>query len=201
VIVKHFARFVAGACVLAALAVLVYPAAATGGDKELKVGDKAPIFESVDENGKPWKSSDVVGKKILVLYFYPADFTTGCTNQACGFRDNLETLKSKDVEVVGVSGDTPKTHQMFKKYHKLPFTLLSDDKGELAKTFGVKVNVKEGKATGFDEQGNKVEVIRGATISRVTIVIDKQGNIAAVDAISKAGEDAKRVADIVQKLK
>ena len=197
---KQFARFLAGACVLAALAVLVYPSAATGGDKELRVGDKAPIFESVDENGKPWKSSDVVGKKIVVLYFYPADFTGGCTAQACGFRDNYETLKSKEVEVVGVSGDTPKTHQMFKKHHQLPFILLSDDKGELAKKFGVKVNVKEGTATGIDEQGNKVPVIRGATISRVTIVIDKQGNIAAVDSISKAGEDAKRVAEIVQKL-
>jgi peroxiredoxin Q/BCP len=197
---KQFARFLTGACALAALAVLIYPAAATGGDKELKVGDKAPIFESVDENGKPWKSSDVVGKKILVLYFYPADFTGGCTAQACGFRDNLDTLKSKDVEVVGVSGDTPKTHQMFKKHHNLPFTLLSDEKGELAKKFGVKASVKEGKATGIDEQGNKVEVIRGATISRVTVVIDKQGTVAAVDSISKAGEDAKRVAEIVQKL-
>ena len=74
---KQFARFLAGACVLAALAVLVYSAAATGGDKELKVSDKAPIFESVDENGKPWKSSDVVGKKIIVLYFYPAEFNGG----------------------------------------------------------------------------------------------------------------------------
>ena len=186
-----------------ALGTLALAALATrtlGDDKELKVGDKVPVLESIDENGKPWKSTDVVGKKILVLYFYPADFTGGCTAQACGFRDNLETLKGKDVEVVGISGDTPKTHQLFKKYHKLPFTLLSYEKGELAKKFGVKVNLKEGKANGFDEQGNKIEVIRSATISRVTVVIDKQGMVAAIDPIAKAGDDAKRVMELVQKL-
>jgi peroxiredoxin Q/BCP len=194
--VKQVLSIALGALVVAALATR-----ANGDDKELKVGDKVPALESIDENGKPWKSTDVVGKKILVLYFYPADFTGGCTAQACGFRDNLETLKSKDVEVVGISGDTPKTHQLFKKYHKLPFTLLSDEKGELAKKFGVKANVKEGKAKGFDEQGKEIEVIRSATISRVTVVIDKQGNVAAIDAIAKAGDDAKRVAELVQKLK
>ena len=197
---KQFARLVVVACASAALEVLLGTSPAKGDDKELKVGDKAPTLESVDENGKPWKSSDIVGKKILVLYFYPADFTGGCTAQACGFRDNIDALKSKDVEVVGVSADTPKTHQMFKKYHKLTFTLLSDEKGELAKRFGVKVSPKEGKANGFDEQGNKVEVIRPATISRVTVVIDKMGRVAAIDAISKPGEDAKRIAEIVQKL-
>jgi thioredoxin-dependent peroxiredoxin len=198
--VKQLTKFLAAACTIAALTICMRPAAATGGGKDVKVGDKAPTFEAVDENGKPWKSSDVVGKKILVLYFYPADFTGGCTAQACGFRDNLDTLKSKDVEVVGVSADTPKTHQMFKKYHKLTFTLLSDEKGDLAKKFGVSVKVGQGKATGFDDQGGKVDVLREATISRVTVVIDKQGNIAAIDAVPKAGDDAKRVAEVVQKL-
>jgi thioredoxin-dependent peroxiredoxin len=184
---------------MAALGVFMQPFA-TGGDKAPKVGDKAPAFESIDENGKPWKSSDHVGKKIVVLYFYPADFTGGCTAQACGFRDNLDMLKSKDVEVVGVSGDTPKTHQMFKNHHKLPFTLLSDEKGDLATKFGVPNKVGKGKATGIDESGNKIDVFRGATISRVTVVIDKQGNIAAVDAVSKAGDDAKRVVEVINKL-
>ena len=197
---KHWARLVMGACALAALGVMMLTSGANGGQGAPKVGDKAPAFEAKDENGKLWKSSDVVGKKILVLYFYPADFTGGCTAQACGFRDNFETFKGKDVQVVGVSGDTPKTHDMFKKHHKLPFTLLSDENGELAKKFGVKVNVGKAKATGIDESGNNVDVFRGATISRVTIVIDKQGNIASIDAISNAGEDAKRVAEVVQKL-
>src|SRR3954453_12062719 len=110
------------------------------GEKKVKVGDKAPSLESVDENGKPWKSADVVGKKVLVLYFYPADFTGGCTKQACGFRDDIEKLHSQGVEVVGISGDSVKTHHMFKDHHKLNFTLLADEKGTLAKVFGVPVN-------------------------------------------------------------
>jgi peroxiredoxin Q/BCP len=185
---------------MAALALTGNGSSSAGDKGELKVGDKAPAFEGTNDQGKPWKSSDFVGKKIVVLYFYPADFTGGCTAQACGFRDNMESLKSKDVEVIGVSGDTPKTHDMFKKYHKLNFTLLSDEQGELAKKFGVKVNVAKGKATGIDESGNKVDVFRGATISRVTIVIDKQGRIAAIDAVSKAGDDAKRIAEVIKKL-
>ena len=104
------------------------------GELKVKVGDKAPTFESVDETGKTFKSSDIVGKKIVVLYFYPADFTGGCTAQACGFRDDIEKLDSKGVMVIGVSGDSVDTHKLFKAYHKLPFTLLADVKGELAKT-------------------------------------------------------------------
>ena len=90
------------------------------------VGDAAPTFESVDDAGKPWKSADHFGKKIVVVYFYPADFTGGCTAQACGFRDDMDKLKGKDVEVIGVSGDSAKTHEAFKKFHKLNFTLLAD---------------------------------------------------------------------------
>ncbi|HYT88577.1 MAG TPA: peroxiredoxin [Gemmataceae bacterium] len=165
-----------------------------------KVGDKAPAFQSVDEAGKVWKSGDHVGKKIVVLYFYPADFTGGCTAQACGFRDNLKPLTEKGVEVVGVSGDTPMTHTLFKKHHKLGFTLLADEKGELAKLFGVPHKVGKGKATGIDETGNKVAVFRGATIQRYTVIIDRDGKIAAKYQVAKAGDDNKRVLEEVQKL-
>jgi peroxiredoxin Q/BCP len=196
---RTWTKYGLAVCALSAAALLA-GGSLRAGEKGVKVGDKAPAFEATDDTGKPWKSSDHVGKKVIVLYFYPADFTGGCTAQACGFRDNMEALKSKDVEVVGVSGDTPKTHELFKKYNKLPFTLLSDENAELAKKFGVKANVAKGKATGVDENGNKIDVFRGATISRVTVVIDKQGNIAAIDAISKAGEDAQRVQDVIKKL-
>src|SRR5262245_8142571 len=91
---------------------------------ELKVGDPAPTFTSTDDEGKPWKSSDHVGKKVLVVYFYPADMTGGCTKQACGFRDDMAKLTDKGVEVVGVSGDSAKNHQVFKSVHKLNFALL-----------------------------------------------------------------------------
>src|SRR5947209_15670902 len=114
---RFLALWTAALCVLAVAGMTL-----SAGEKKLKVGDKAPAFESVDENGKTWKSTDHVGKKIVVLYFFPADFTGGCTAQACGFRDNMGSLTTKDVEVIGVSGDTPQTHQLFKKHEKLNFT-------------------------------------------------------------------------------
>ncbi len=201
-------RWSIGLFVLGALA-LVVSGPTTAGEKKatgkgkggstMKVGDKAPVVESVDEAGKPWKSSDVVGKKILVLYFYPADFTGGCTKQACGFRDDIETLSSKGVQVVGVSGDSVATHKMFKSHHKLNFPLLADEKGEVAKAFGITAG-KGGKANGVDESGAKVEVLRGVTIPRITVVVDKAGNIAAIDTVSDAGGDAKRIAELVNKL-
>ncbi len=201
---RLLAKCVASCFILSALG-LAYlgstPAAAQGKKKELKVkvGDKAPAFESVDENGKPFKSSDIVGKKIVVLYFYPADFTGGCTKQACGFRDDIEKLNSKGVVVIGVSGDSVDTHKLFKAHEKLPFTLLADEKGDLAKTFGVPVG-KGGESPTINEKGEKGKAPRGATISRYTIVIDKAGNVAAADAVSDAGGDAKRIAELVKKL-
>jgi len=164
-----------------------------------KVGDKAPAFESVDENGKAWNSKDVVGKKVVVLYFYPADFTGGCTKQACGFRDNFARFKDANVEIVGVSGDSAKTHAAFKKHHKLPFTLLADEKGEVAKKFGVKVG-KGGMSPLIEEDGTKISVPRGSTISRVTVVIDKKGNIAYKASPKNAGEDSKKIEAVVKKL-
>ncbi len=185
---------------MAALVVALLAGGATLAQEKAKVGDKAPAFQATDDQGKTWKSTDHVGKKVLVLYFYPADFTGGCTAQACGYRDNIESLASKGVEVVGVSADSPKTHEMFKAFHKLNFTLLADEKGEVAKTFGVPFKAGKGKAQGKDSAGKAVEVTREGTIQRFTVVIDKSGNVAAIDQVGKAGEDSKRIAEIVGKL-
>src|SRR5262245_17560118 len=109
---RLLAKVSLGFFILGVLA-LVYGDRSVAQDKKgaakVKVGDTAPAFTSVDENGKAFKSSDVVGKKIVVLYFYPADFTGGCTKQACGFRDDIEKLNSQGVMVVGVSGDSVST--------------------------------------------------------------------------------------------
>ena len=173
---------------------------ALAGEKKVKVGDPAPTFQSVDDQGKPWKSADHVGKKkTLVLYFYPADFTGGCTAQACSFRDDVEKLNDQGIEVVGISGDSVATHKLFKNHHKLNFTLLADEKGDVAKLFGVPVGAG-GKASGFDLKGDKVDVIRGSTIQRFTVVINKAGTVAAIDKIGDAKGDSKRVADLVKKL-
>jgi thioredoxin-dependent peroxiredoxin len=193
-------RFVATCCAL--LAALILGGGLTAGEKGRpmpKVGDKAPEFQSVDENGKTWKSSDHVGKKIVVVYFYPADFTGGCTAQACGFRDSMDSLAGKGLEVVGVSGDSAATHKLFKAHHKLPFTLLADEKGELAKQFGVPVG-KGGMSPTIDESGTKGSAPRGVTIQRYTVVIDRGGNVAALYKVDSAGGDAKKIGEIVQKL-
>lgn len=194
---KLLSRFVFGVMCLGVAAWSM--SGAIAGEKKVKVGDKAPVLKSVDESGKPWTSKDVVGKKILVLYFYPADFTGGCTAQACSFRDDIEKLHGQGIEVVGVSGDSAKTHQMFKDYHKLNFTLLADEKGELAKTFAIPVK-PGGKSPAIDASKNKIPMDRGVTISRYTVVIDKSGKVAAIDAVAKAGEDSKRIAELVKKL-
>ena len=192
-------KIVVGVCCLA-LAGLVVSNSLIAGANGVKVGDPAPKFTSTDDQGKEWKSGDVIGKKILVLYFYPADLTGGCTKQACGFRDDLAKLVDLDVVVVGVSGDSVKNHQLFKKVHKLPFTLLADEKGSVAKKFGVPVN-KGGSFKYTDEDGNVHNLVRGVTANRWTFVIDKAGKIAMVNNKVNAAEDSKKIIETVKNLK
>jgi peroxiredoxin Q/BCP len=163
----------------------------------VKVGDAAPTFEATDDAGKAWKSSDHVGKKIVVVYFYPADFTGGCTKQACGFRDSMADLGKKDVEEIGVSGDSADTHAKFKKEHMLPFTLLADEKGEIARAFGVPFNAKSGTAK---TPGGET-VTRGGTAQRWTFVIDKSGKVVHVNQKVNAAEDSKAILKVVEGLK
>ncbi|MCX6902191.1 MAG: peroxiredoxin [Verrucomicrobia bacterium] len=104
-----------------------------------KAGDKAPLFEGKDQDGKTWKLADVLGKKLVLLYFYPKDDTPGCTKQACGLRDRMEELTKDKVEVVGVSFDSPESHQKFAAKYKLNFTLLADPEGKIVKIYGAKM--------------------------------------------------------------
>jgi peroxiredoxin Q/BCP len=103
---------------------------------KVKEGDKLPAAKLKDQDGKVVDISKFKGKP-LVLYFYPADETPGCTKQACAFRDSYEKFKKAGAEVVGVSGDTPESHRAFKQKYRLPFTLLSDDGNKLRKDWGV----------------------------------------------------------------
>jgi peroxiredoxin Q/BCP len=164
----------------------------------LKVGDAAPEFEAKDDQGNTWKSADHVGKKIMVVYFYPADMTPGCTKQACGFRDDSKALTDKGVEVVGISGDSVSNHQVFKKAHNLTFTLLADEDGMLAKKFGVPAG-KGGTFKTKDVDGNPLELTRGVTIQRWTFVIGKDGKILHKNNKVKAAEDSKAILDLIEK--
>src|SRR6266513_1444647 len=80
-----------------------------------KVGDKAPLIEGKDQDGKAWKLTDVVGKKVVLLYFYPKDDTPGCTKEACGFRDQMGVIEKANTVVLGVSMDDGESHQKFIK--------------------------------------------------------------------------------------
>ena len=102
----------------------------------MQIGDKAPEILGVDQNGKEIKLSDYAGKK-LVLYFYPKDNTSGCTAEACSLRDNIDALRAKGYEVVGVSSDSEASHQKFITKHELPFTLIADIRHELQEQMGV----------------------------------------------------------------
>ena len=167
---------------------------------DLKVGDKAPVFSAQDETGKDWKSSDFVGKKIVVVYFYPADMTGGCTKQACAFRDDFGKLKEQGVEVVGVSGDSVRNHQLFRKAHNLNFTLLADTNGQVAEAFGVPVTREEKTVKALIE-GKEELLTRSITARRWTFVIDLNGNVAAKNTMVVAAEDSKAIQDIVASLK
>ena len=104
------------------------------------VGDTAPLFSSQDQGGKTVALADLIGKKIVLLYFYPKDFTSGCTKEACGFRDRMGELQKDNVEVVGVSFDSVESHQKFIAKYQLNFSLLADPDGKIVDLYGVRMD-------------------------------------------------------------
>ena len=106
-----------------------------------KVGDTAPAFAAPDQDGKTVSLADFAGKKIVLLYFYPKDFTGGCTKEACGFRDRMGDLRTNNVEVIGVSFDSADSHKKFIEKYNLNFTLLADTDGKIAEAYDVKMPV------------------------------------------------------------
>jgi peroxiredoxin Q/BCP len=125
---------------------------------ELKVGDTAPDFSLSDEKGLPVSLKNYLGKKVVVLYFYPKDFTSGCTAEACSFRDNYELYQSRGAVVIGVSLDSVESHSKFSEKYNLPFAILSDRNKEVAKAYGVLG-------------------LGGFLTKRVTFIINKNGKI------------------------
>jgi peroxiredoxin Q/BCP len=131
--------------------------------KQLKVGDKAPSFHTVDQDGNSISLSDMKGRKV-VLYFYPKDDTPGCTAQARNLRDNYAGLKKKGFEVLGVSMDDSSSHKKFENKFQLPFRLLADTDGKIVKAYHV-----------FGEKQLFGRKFMG--IHRTTFLIDEQGII------------------------
>jgi peroxiredoxin Q/BCP len=123
----------------------------------LQAGVKAPDFTLPDQAGNPVRLGDYVGRKVVVLYFYPKDNTSGCTAEACSFRDSYESFTDAGAEVIGVSSDSVESHEKFAGRHDLPFVLLSDRDRAVRKQYGA----------------STLGVIPG----RITFVIDKDGTI------------------------
>jgi peroxiredoxin Q/BCP len=127
----------------------------------VKVGDKAPDFTLPSQMGDKVKLSEYLGKKNVVLYFYPKDESPGCTKEACSFRDNYQELTSLGAEVLGVSGQSIESHASFATHYGLPFLLLSDADNKIRELYGVPSTM-------------------GVLPGRVTYIIDKQGIVRSI---------------------
>ena len=141
----------------------------------LSEGTKAPAFTLPDQNGQMHSLSDYAGKKV-VLYFYPKDMTSGCTSQACNFRDMYPQFLEKGAVVMGVSKDSVESHKRFEEKHGLPFTLLSDTELEVIAAYDVLKTGKDGKPT--------------KSLVRTTFLIDENGIIAKAFGGVKPKENA-----------
>ena len=129
----------------------------------MKIGEKAPDYLGIDQNGQKIYLSNYKGRKV-VLYFYPKDSTPGCTAQACNLKDNYSLLQKEGYEVIGVSIDNEKSHQRFIDKNNLPFTLIADTEKELVQKFGV-----------WGEKKNFGRTYMGTF--RTTFIIDEEGII------------------------
>ncbi len=147
----------------------------------LTAGDAAPDFSAPDQNGTIHTLAGYRGKK-LVLYFYPKDMTSGCTAEACDFRDNLNRLKGYGAEVLGVSPDSVKRHEKFVAKESLNFPLLSDESTAIAQAYGV-----------WTEKSMYGRKYMG--VERTTFIIDEEGRIARVFNKVKVNGHAGEVAD------
>lgn len=148
----------------------------------LKVGDIVPNFTAQTTDGSFFNSTEYIGKKTIVVYFYPKDNTRVCTVQACSFRDQYEDFKVFGAEVIGVSSDSISSHQKFAKQYRLPFILLSDSKKQLRKLFGVSND------------------LLGILPGRVTYVIDSQGKIQLVFDSMSGPIHIKKALDCIKKM-
>lgn len=127
--------------------------------KKLEIGSDVPIFTLKDQFGNDFNIESVIGKKNLVIFFYPKDDSPGCTKQACSFRDNFSVFEKEDAIIIGINPQSPKTHLAFAKKYKLKYLLLSDSEKRVQRFFGVKGD------------------LFGLFPGRVTFIIDKKGKV------------------------
>jgi peroxiredoxin Q/BCP len=148
---------------------------------KLKAEDTAPDFSLLDEHGLQVSLKDYLGKRNVVLYFYPKDFTSGCTAEACSFRDSYKVYQDKGAVVIGVSLDSVESHLKFSEKYDLPFAILSDRNKEVAKAYG---------ALG----------VGGFLTKRVTFIINKNGKITHIFPKVDVGDHSKEVLKALEEL-
>ena len=148
----------------------------------IQIGDKLPHFTATKQDGTPFDSKEI-HQKPVVIYFYPKDFTPGCTTQACSFRDAYQDFQDLGAEVIGVSGDSATSHQNFQQKYKLPFILLSDADRKLRRLFGVST------------------ALLGLLPGRVTYVFDAKGYCIYVFDSMSAKNHIERALKAIQKAK
>ena len=173
--------------------ILVFMLAAISiyGQKSLSLGDKVPLFKATADDGSTWNISKFIGKEYIVIYFFPGAMTSGCTKQACSYRDHQNDLASANALVVGISGDEIENLKLFKQAENLNFPLLSDKKGDIAKTFGVPVG--EGASIKRTVEGIEHELVRDITIKRWTFIVGKDGKIIYKNDAVDAEKDSEQV--------
>lgn len=148
----------------------------------IQVGDKAPDFTLPSQSGDEVRLFDRLGERVVVLYFYPKDNTSGCTAEACAFRDSYETFTDADAEVIGVSSDSADKHAAFAGQHNLPFTLVADKGGRVRKSYGV-------------------PSVLGVIPGRVTYVIDRTGTVRHVfSSMTNIGQHVNDALEMVRQL-
>jgi thioredoxin-dependent peroxiredoxin len=179
------------------ISIFVMTAIALSGQQGLSVGDKVPLFKATADDGSTWDIRKFIGKDYIVVYFYPAAMTGGCTKQACSYRDHQESLKSADAIVVGISGDKIENLKLFRQAENLNFPLLSDDKGEIARTFGVPLS--EGGSIKRTVGGSEHELVRGITAKRWTFIVGKDGKIIYKNEAVNAEKDSEEVLSFLKK--
>tara|TARA_R110000850_G_scaffold241496_1_gene366085 strand:+ start:5121 stop:5576 length:456 start_codon:yes stop_codon:yes gene_type:complete len=147
----------------------------------ITTGDTIPDFSLPDQHGNDFNITSVKGEKHIVIYFYPKNFTPGCTKEACSFRDSYEDFESLGAVVIGISSDSKKSHMRFAKKYNLPFILLSDEKGSVKRKFGVKNN------------------LLGLLPGRETYVVNKKGKVLYVFNSMNAERHIQKSLDILRK--
>lgn len=175
---------------------LILTCSITGFAQEIKLGDKVATFSGIDDAGISWKSTNVTSD-FLVVYFYPAAMTGGCTKQACAYRDFKTSFDKLNTTIIGVSGDEAKNLKLFKESSQLNFPLISDVSGSIANTFGVPTT--KGGSVSKEFNGENFLLNRELTTARWTFILDKNRKVIYKNTAVNAADDSKTVKDVIEK--